>query len=102
MESNLEQARWLGEWLLALPSDAPAPDYLDQMDAVTDAAVVDAARRYFVPARRFVGRHDPILTAARGGAVVGVLLALGLGLTLRRRRVSGARAPDPSSGGGGR
>jgi predicted Zn-dependent peptidase len=97
MEDNLERATWLAQWALlaegsrhGTEADVRLPDYGAQIDAVTGAELARVVNTYFVPARRYVGLHQPALTVGGTARVLGIAAGLGvaawLARKLRRRR----------------
>jgi len=59
-ENNSERAATLADLILDWPADQAPPDIKAELAAVTPDAVNRVVRAYFVPERRFVGRHSPI------------------------------------------
>jgi hypothetical protein len=59
-ENNAERAATLADPILDWPADQPPPDIEAELAAVTPADINRVARAYFVPERRFLGRHTPI------------------------------------------
>ncbi len=59
-ENNYERAATLADPILDWPADQPPPDIEAALAAVTPADIHRVVRAYFVPERRFVGRHTPI------------------------------------------
>ncbi len=59
-ENNYERAATLADQILDWPADQPPPDIEAALAAVTPADIHRVVRAYFVPERRFLGRHTPI------------------------------------------
>lgn len=85
-EINSERAATLADLILDWPVNQAPPDIGAALVAVTPADIHRAVRAYFVPERRFLGRHTPIfaldnLTAGLGDRLRDAkrLALLGLG-----------------------
>ncbi|RQW79435.1 MAG: insulinase family protein [Geobacter sp.] len=59
-ENNYERAATLADPILDWPADQPPPDIKAELAAVTPADINRVVRAYFVPERRFLGRHTPL------------------------------------------
>lgn len=59
-EHNCERAATLADPILDWPADQPPPDIEAELAAVTPADITRVVRAYFVPERRFLGRHTPL------------------------------------------
>lgn len=59
-ENNFARSETLADLILDWPADQPPPDIAAALAAVTPADITRVVRTYFVPERRFVGRHSPI------------------------------------------
>ena len=59
-ENNAERAATLADPILDWPADQAPPDIEAELAAVTPADIHRVVRAYFVPERRFLGRHTPI------------------------------------------
>ena len=92
MENSLARARWLAQWAMVLDDDQPVPDYKAAIESVTPSDLARVVTTYFSPQRRYVGRHQPVVTVASGatvaGAVAGLGVAVWVGRKLWRRRKS--------------
>lgn len=89
LESNLELAWWLAGESIALPpvdADRPVPDYFAEIERVTRADVIRAARTVLRPETRFEAVHRPLITAARGLRLLAAGLGLGVAMFALRRR----------------
>ncbi len=88
LEDNLKRAEWLARW--ASVDDQAPPDYAAAIQAVTVAEVQRVFQTYFTPQRRFVGVHQPIVTALRAFRWAGMTASWGLlmwGLSRLRQRI---------------
>jgi predicted Zn-dependent peptidase len=87
MEDNLARAAWLADWSSVLPDDEPVPDLAAAIDAVTPQDLARVVATYYVPERRFVGLHLPVVTVASGAwLLAGVVVLVGGIWTIRRLR----------------
>jgi predicted Zn-dependent peptidase len=87
MENNVSRAGWLARWSSVLGDDEPLPDYVEAIDAVTEADLSRVARTYLTPERRYVGVHQPVATVASGVRAVGAAVGLGIGAWVARRLI---------------
>jgi predicted Zn-dependent peptidase len=85
MEDNLTRARWLADWASVLPDGEPVPDLTAAIDAVTPQDLVRVVSTYYVPERRFVGLHLPVVTVASGAWFLAGIVVLAVGLWALRR-----------------
>jgi predicted Zn-dependent peptidase len=92
MEDNLERAAWLAQWALladrspdGTEDDGRLPDYGARIDAVTGVELARVVDTYFVPARRYVGLHQPALTVGGAARVLGAAAGLGVAAWLARK-----------------
>ncbi|PZO44165.1 MAG: hypothetical protein DCF19_02890 [Pseudanabaena frigida] len=79
MEDNMTRASWLLDWSTILSDNEVVPDYDAEINKVTAADLVRVIQSYFVPQRRFVGIHQPVITVFSGLLIGGVVLLLIIG-----------------------
>jgi predicted Zn-dependent peptidase len=92
MEDNLARAGWLADWSSVLPDGEPVPDLQAAIDAVTPPDLVRVVSTYYVPERRFVGLHLPVVTVASGAWLLAGIVVLAGGIWAMRRLRRRARA----------
>jgi predicted Zn-dependent peptidase len=75
-ESNSAIADSLMYWSAILSDTEPIPDYVTEIEKVSDQDLVRVVQAYFVPQRRFVAIHQPAITLIFGLQVAGVIVVI--------------------------